>query len=80
MKAASVLNEKTCTRCGEDWPADQDFFHYDITKADKLSDDCHACRLSGSNKRRGTAGRLTTELQGLFAALVQKNERPALAE
>lgn len=80
MKVDTVMEEKTCCRCGEDWPADLDFFHYDIRKADKLSDDCHACRMTGSDKRRGTAGRLTTELQGLFAALVQKNERSALTE
>ncbi|AVX13837.1 MULTISPECIES: hypothetical protein [Pseudomonadaceae] len=35
--------EQTCTKCGESWPADTEFFFADKGKARGLSHTCKAC-------------------------------------
>ena len=43
-KAKLRAAEKTCIDCGEDWPADTEFFHRAADTNDGLSGQCKACR------------------------------------
>ncbi len=36
-------DQKHCQRCGEDWPADTDFFYADASSKDGLYCYCKAC-------------------------------------
>jgi hypothetical protein len=38
-----LFTERICTKCGESWPADTEFFYIDKNKAGGLSNICKAC-------------------------------------
>lgn len=75
--------EKTCIRCGEDWPADNEFFHLAEDTNDGLSGRCKACRSAYDSRRNGTdtlrkRGQLTEGLHSLFTQMIQKPEQATL--
>lgn len=72
------IQEKTCTACGESWPADREFFDFAPRNPDRLSNKCLACcrwRQTRSNRY----GDATKELSLLLANFVQKTKQPAHA-
>lgn len=77
MTTETIQKEKTCTHCGESWPADREFFTADRTKEDGLYGQCKACRADYYCKPRNF-GRLTHNLCSVFTALTTKQEHAVL--
>lgn len=77
MSAQTIQKEKTCTRCGESWPADTEFFTTNRTQPDGLSERCKAC-IGDCYYNRRNFGQLTKNLCGVFTALVTKQEQAAI--
>jgi hypothetical protein len=74
-----TTQERTCIECGEDWPADTEFFHRHPRSTDGLTGQCKACRSAYDSGRNGTAtlrkrGQLTKGLASLLTRMIQKPE------
>lgn len=72
---------KTCTSCGDDWPADAEFFYKQRGRSAGLLDTCKACckernRALDSRRQPSSlhAERITDALQGLMTRLVAQGE------
>ncbi len=73
---APEVQEKTCTACGESWPADREFFYSGGNTKDGLMYECKACYDSRRRRRKKEAPRgvITQDLQGFFLPISSKNK------
>lgn len=86
MSAVADIAEKTCKRCGEGWPADNEFFNLQKGGRDGLAAICRACKWDcDAVRRKPEPPRLfdplaARELQGFFVRLIQKQEQHNLVK
>ena len=50
--------EKRCTRCGDYWPADGEFFGHQPNNRNGLSSQCRACLAESRRESRQRTGRM----------------------
>lgn len=68
----TMAQDKHCTKCCEDWPADLEFFHADARSPDGLWYCCKACYREhlamprGRQQKASASGRLTDALAPLL--------------
>lgn len=61
--------ERCCSKCGEAWPADEEFFLREKRSPDGWSRMCKACylELPSVARRRAPTGRISSDWEALFA-------------